>query len=158
MTEKKYLKKLRNLLSQVYLYSQHSIGKTNIEIIKETAIYWRLVREQNGTTGQNYNSSTIYIDLYDIILQYKIPGIIIDNIYKEEKIKISSPHTNFNSQSPIIRRDNKGIHIGNCGSNCNKVRYPKKNRSLATWKKFYDMFLYYAEKDNWNGKTSNKMK
>lgn len=55
-------------------------------------------------------------------------------------------------------RDNKGVYVGNGGSNRNKVRYPKKNRSLRTWKIFYQMFPKKAEQDGWNGKTSNKMK
>lgn len=40
----------------------------------------------------------------------------------------------------------------------NKIRYPKKCRSLRTWKLFYKMFPKQAEIDNWDGKTSDKMK
>lgn len=40
----------------------------------------------------------------------------------------------------------------------NKIRYPKKCRSLRTWKKFYEMFPKQAELDGWDGKTSIKMK
>lgn len=55
-------------------------------------------------------------------------------------------------------RDNKGVYIGSGGSNRNKVRYPKKNRSLRTWRIFYQMFPKKAEQDGWDGKTSSKMK
>ena len=69
-------------------------------------------------------------------------------------------------------RDNKGQFVsmyvyckpvrylnGNI-SRCrrNIIRYPKKCRSLRTWKKFYEMFPKQAEIDGWDGKTSNKMK
>ena len=40
----------------------------------------------------------------------------------------------------------------------NKIRYPKKCRSLRTWKKFYEMFPRQAEIDEWDGKTSVRMK
>ncbi len=56
-------------------------------------------------------------------------------------------------------RDNKGVYIGGFGgSNRNKVRYPKKNRSKRTWKIFYKMFPNNAERDEFDGQTSKKMK
>jgi hypothetical protein len=56
------------------------------------------------------------------------------------------------------RKDNKHIHVGSNGGNKNKVRYPSKKRSRATWKRFYLLFPRLAEEDNWDGKTSDKMK
>ena len=47
-------------------------------------------------------------------------------------------------------------NISECRRNI--IRYPKKCRSLRTWKKFYEMFPKQAEIDGWDGKTSNKMK
>lgn len=56
-------------------------------------------------------------------------------------------------------RDNKGVYVGSGGyTNNNKVRYPSKKRSLRTWKIFYEMFPHYAKRDEWDGKTSKKMK
>lgn len=75
-----------------------------------------------------------------------------------ETCKSKGPVVYKFDQKPIIRRDNKGVHIGNGASSYPTVRYPSKKRSLRTWKIFYDMFPYYAEKDNWDGKTSDKMK
>ena len=40
----------------------------------------------------------------------------------------------------------------------NIIRYPKKCRSLRTWRKFYEMFPRQAEIDGWDGKTSIRMK
>ncbi len=37
-------------------------------------------------------------------------------------------------------RDNKALRVGSSGSNRNKVRFPKKVRGKATWKKFYTLF------------------
>jgi hypothetical protein len=55
-------------------------------------------------------------------------------------------------------RDNKDIHVGGGGSNRNKIRYPSKKRNKKTWSNFYKLFPSAAEKDHWDGKTSNKMK
>jgi hypothetical protein len=69
-------------------------------------------------------------------------------------------------------RDNKGQFVSYCTyatpyrypngniemCRFNKIRYPKKCRSLRTWKLFYKMFPKQAEIDNWDGKTSDKMK
>ena len=55
-------------------------------------------------------------------------------------------------------RDNKGVYVGNGGSNCNKIRYPKKARSKRTWGIFYKMFPLAAERDGWDGKKSSKTK
>lgn len=55
-------------------------------------------------------------------------------------------------------RDNKGIYVGNGGSNGNKVRYPSKKRPKRTWKIFYQMFPRLAERDGWDGQTSKRMK
>ena len=56
------------------------------------------------------------------------------------------------------RKDNKHMCVGSNGGNKNKVRYPSKKRSRATWKRFYELFPRLAEEDNWDGKTSDKMK
>ena len=53
-------------------------------------------------------------------------------------------------------RDNKGIYVGNGGSNNNKVRYPSKKRSKRVWKIFYSMFPFYAERDGWDGEKSSR--
>jgi len=37
-------------------------------------------------------------------------------------------------------RDNKGVKVGSGGSNRQTIRFPKKNRSAATWKKFWTLF------------------
>lgn len=53
-------------------------------------------------------------------------------------------------------RDNKGTYVGGGGSNRNKIRYPKKNRSKKVWAMFYKMFPWAAERDNWDGEKSDR--
>ena len=67
-----------------------------------------------------------------------------------------------------IKRDNRNCYVGSgrvwsqekpiTSSQRTKVRFPSKKRSRYTWKKFYKLFPYWAEYDNWDGKTSDRMK
>ena len=63
----------------------------------------------------------------------------------------------YSKSPPKEGRDNKDVRVGGGGSNKNSVRYPSKKRSLKTWRKFYKLFPYYAERDKFDGKTSTKM-
>ena len=67
-------------------------------------------------------------------------------------------HTDYNQSPPKEGRDNKDVHVGGGGSNRCMIRYPSKKRSIKTWKKFYKLFPWAAERDGWDGKTSNRMK
>ena len=147
------------MLHQVSLHIYpNQVEKTYFDIIKKHALIWLKIKE-DGSNSVRYGSSYVYIDLYNIIRQYNISEDIIKQIYKEEQIKLSLHKKFDNKQEPIVRRDNKGVRIGmGFGGNRNMTRYPKKNRSLKVWKKFYEMFPREAELDNWNGKTSSKMK
>lgn len=73
------------------------------------------------------------------------------------KQKYGSSYT-YRAMPKPPKQDNKQVHVGNGGSNKNKIRYPKKARSRATWKRFYELFPHVAIKDNWDGKTSDRMK
>ena len=87
--------------------------------------------------------------------------------YTEEEIHdfqneqyIIRQRINQSQEKPILKetRDNKDVHVGSGGSNANKIRYPSKKRSRKIWSNFYKLFPITAEKDHWDGKTSNKMK
>lgn len=56
----------------------------------------------------------------------------------------------------ITRRDNKLSFNYGSGYSGNVVRYPSKKRSKATWRNFYRLFPYPAEKDGWNGDKSSR--
>lgn len=91
-------------------------------------------------------------------------GIELD--YTEEEIHVLQ-HEQFlirykkrEQERPMPKetRDNKDVHVGGGGSNNCKVRYPSKKRSRRTWSNFYKLFPGHAERDNWNGKISDRMK
>ena len=56
----------------------------------------------------------------------------------------------------ITRRDNKSSVNYGSGYSGNVVRYPSKKRSKATWRNFYRLFPYLAEKDGWDGNKSSR--
>jgi hypothetical protein len=53
-------------------------------------------------------------------------------------------------------RDNKGVKVGSGGTNRNKIRYPKLNKSKKVWAMFYKMFPWAARYDNWDGEKSDR--
>jgi len=58
-----------------------------------------------------------------------------------------------------VNRDNKhAINGEGFGGSYPTYRYPSKKRSKKTWANFYKLFPDLAERDNWDGKTSDKMK
>lgn len=117
------------MLHQVSLHIYpDSKEKTYFDIIKKYALIWSKIKEDNGgRTGVRYGSSDVYIDLYNIIRRYDISEDVIKKIYHEEQIKIALHRKFDNTQSTIVRRDNKGIRLGNgYGGNKNMTRYPKR--------------------------------
>lgn len=127
-----------------------------------------------------YNSLIEYLDkridyLKDVpikrmVEEYKafkeIKQIVIENditndeylqiVHEERKIRYTT-YDNLRINNLKETRDNKGVYVGGGGSNANKVRYPKKARSKRTWKIFYKMFPWKAEKDGWDGQKSSKV-
>lgn len=97
-------------------------------------------------------------EIRKLIIDINITTKELLNIYKEEILKKENYKKTLAINNLKENRDNKGVYVGGGGFNANKVRYPKKKRSLKVWKIFYSMFPAKAEKDNFDGKTSNKMK
>ena len=144
--------------ASLHIYPKSEEDNSYIGLIKKYAIRWMKLKDE-GVNGVKYQYCYVYIDLYNLIRQYNISEDVIKNIYNEEQIKIALHKKYSNTQTPITRRDNKGVFIGGgYGGNCNMIRYPKKNRPLKVWKTFYEMFPREAELYHWNGKTSSKMK
>ena len=109
-------------------------------------------------------------EIYGMIKSHKMTNMDI----KEFAKTIKNPRERWNAEMKKHKekRDNKGQFVSlsvyqeplryNNGNiymcRHNKIRYPKKCRSLKTWKKFYEMFPRQAEIDGWDGKTSIRMK
>lgn len=108
--------------------------------------------------------------LYEVRRRFYLltEDIFISNLYKignelgysVEQIKLDlynfQLYPNFKNNCSTSQ-DNKYIRVGSGNSNKNKIRYHSKKRSRSTWKRFYTLFPEQAIKDNWDGKTSDKM-
>lgn len=99
-------------------------------------------------------------ELKELIDETNISDNELMILYLKQKEFKNESHKLLKHITTVVRRDNKGVYIGSGYTEgfYPTVRYPSKKRSLKTWKKFYEMFPRYAERDNWDGKTSNKMK
>ena len=153
MNRKKQIRRIKNLLHTMGFSSFTKSIKEEINIrynqyIKYNSIIIRSVEIRRDNI----------IELKKLIDEMNISDSELMSIYlKQNNIKNESNKL-LKHITPVVRRDNKGIYIGGGGGNANKVRYPSKKRSLRTWKTFYKMFPLLAERDNWDGKTSNKMR
>jgi hypothetical protein len=140
MKKHKYLGKLRNFLHIMYFSPMSK--KTCIEEIKDKREYYTYNEAIAIIEKNNVNEETVRL------------------IYNEQvKLKEKSNRFACLYQAKIVHRDNKDIINGTgCGGNRNPIRYPSKKRSRQTWGNFYKLFPRLAEKDNWDGKKSDKMK
>ena len=74
---------------------------------------------------------------------------------EKERISLYGRNTPI---KPNRKRDSKVDTVYEYYSTCDKIRFPSKKRSRATWKRFYTMFPNLAKEDGWDGKTSKRMK
>ena len=142
MSTKKKIRRLKHLLSQHFMHSQffQSWKKSILEddsnhskVLERKEIF-RLAEE----LGINDNNLAI--------------------MWEENWSRHNKQSQEYRKRPQKEGRDNKDIPVGGGGSNRCMIRYPSKKRNLYTWKKFYKLFPYAAERDEWDGKTSKKMK
>lgn len=150
MSDRDKLRRLKHLMYKYYITVYYFNGwrKADIEAAR-----------QCKEAGEKISSHLAEkIELYDLAKELNIPDNELCKMWVQIR-KQKYERDRIYSQRPQKEgRDNKGVYVGSGGSNKNSVRYPSKKRSKATWVKFYAMFPYYAEKDNWDGKTSDRMK
>jgi hypothetical protein len=149
-------KKLRKLRSLIHSYDICYGNYLNFELIEH------LDKRIASVAGYNSNHAVEHFNAYtqikDLVLELEIDKFKYFKISREEAQKINLSHDELRLNNLKETRDNKGVYVGGGGSNCNKIRYPKKNRSAKTWKTFYEMFPSRAIADEYDGKTSKKMK
>ena len=148
MSLKKKERKLRNLiniLNTLYYYP------TSIEDLEKFSTC-------NTFTVNFCKRSRIALSAYKLGSELGHDKEAVDIMFWETNALVKKGRNVMNQRPVQEGRDNKGVYVGGGGSNMNKVRYPKKNRNRRTWAAFYKLFPRLAEVDNWDGKTSNKMK
>jgi hypothetical protein len=99
------------------------------------------------------------VNLYKLIDSLNLTEKEIHDMWWEISQEKHKQQNDYKNKPQKEGRDNKDVHVGSGNSsNNNTVRYPSKKRSIRTWKKFYNLFPYYAVLDGWDGKTSKRMK
>lgn len=151
---KKIIRNYYTLFDLSCLYSlEHFIKFKNkwcsMEEIKDGLGYWV------KNTNQNIKSMKELFKLAEAnnISDDELRLLCLSNVIERKK-----QHNTYRAKPKTENRDNKDVLVGSGGSNCNKVRYPSKKRSLSTWKNFYKLFPSLAERDGFDGKTSSRMK
>jgi len=97
-------------------------------------------------------------EIFKLCDELKFTDTEIDILWRHFTKQRNINHEVYTNKPPKEGRDNKAVHVGGGGSNRNMIRYPSKKRSLSTWKKFYKLFPWAAERDGFDGKSSSKMK
>jgi len=147
----------RNLLRRLKFLSYNlpyiDLSETNIDLCK------KVVSDTTFKYPKNYIDRCVKtLELSDLVKKLGLSKEEFDKIViLVNKTKVLK-QSNYKLKPQKEGRDNKGVYVGNGGSNANKIRYPKKNRSIRTWRIFYQMFPKKAEQDGWDGNTSKRMK
>ena len=139
-------------------------------LINSKLVYWWCVKDYKQRIKEIIESEYSINELkreqeYTRQLKQFMDGHDITNKDIIEYLKtFENPRTKWNDRMRKHNnggketRDNKGQFTKSEYCPSIYVRYPKKNRSKSTWKKFYEMFPGQAKFDNWDGKTSDRMK
>lgn len=133
-------KRLSNLLNK---YDNVPVNKQSV--LNELA-------NNNETSRKKYE---IYLEIHLLCEELKCSLVLEKNKKVQSRIK---RRNEYNKKPIPNNRDNKDTKVGSGGFNKNMVRYPSKKRSIKTWKKFYILFPELAIKDEFDGKSSTKMK
>ena len=107
----------------------------------------------------HYKKLKKFEEIFNLAKNLKYDDNALFNISFDLNVKRIENHNQFHETPLSETRDNKNAKkLGSGNYNRNPYRYPKQNRSRATWKRFYELFPRLAKEDNWNGKTSIKFK
>ena len=164
MNQEKIMKKLYNYLyncrySSEIISHYNYFKKCDISVISLIENIVNRYKSYNNIPSSWLSDMKVHNIALSFIRQHDIPEDVVLLVYINSQNDKQNLHKKMRKVEKIIKRDNKCIrNVGSLHSNKNTVRYPRKARPLHVWKKFYELFPAYAERDNWNGKTSDKMK
>lgn len=152
MNAKEKLRKVKNLM---YAHPMNWLDSNERKVIEEL---YNKHKDDENKNKKWWGNILEMILLYSLIDELGLSEKEVDDMWWNITFNKRKAKAEYNKKPQKEGRDNKDVHVGNGGSNRNKVRYPSKKRSIRTWKKFYNLFPYYAALDGWDGKTSKRMK
>jgi hypothetical protein len=114
----------------------------------------------NGTNnGFAHKTMSELDEFYRLSDEFNLNEEQLNLLIRRNAVDVLKQKKEYEKKPIVERKDNKGsINYGNRSGHPNPIRYPSKKRSRATWKRFYTLFPHLAEKDEWNGKSSKRMK
>ena len=154
MTQEKKLKKLNSLIHKHFNYISVDRIEKDFDLIKyldERIVSYSKWMDDKCDAYKKMKKFVIdlNVDKDEFLRMYT--NALIKRYTKYEALKLDR-------KAHKETRDNKGVYVGSGNSNANKIRYPKKSKSKKTWKMFYQMFPERALLDEYDGKTSKRMK
>lgn len=148
--EKKIYRKICQLINEI-ISGHVPMGKSKTEVLELLSRY---------TDRSISDIIAKEVTVYDLANTIKLSDADVYSLYlklRKESFDRDVPYRIKNHMPKAVNRDNKEIcNDKGGGSNRNKLRYPKKNRSKKTWSNFYKLFPWAAEIDGWDGKTSSR--
>lgn len=120
MSNKKEIKRIN--------YLMHRLNNTDKELIE----IWGENRMRKGLYK-------LYSELYSLLEKHEIKKEDYERKWIDINIERWKTREEYRKNPIKVRQDNKDVQVGSGGSNCNKIRYPKKCRKTA-WKRFYKLF------------------
>jgi hypothetical protein len=152
MNQKEKLRKVKNLMyAHPLTWNKPSDRKVIFELYEQH-------KNDLYKSKQWWGRITELITLYKFIDELGLTEQEINEMWSSISRDQAKQKAEYKKKPQKEGRDNKDVHVGGGGSNRTMVRYPSKKRSIRTWKKFYNLFPYYAVLDGWDGKTSKRMK
>lgn len=153
MKKERLIRRIRCLIYRVDKIIIHYDKKPVIEHLE----YHVSVYNPNSDVGFIREHHKDYSELKKLFIESGMSDEEYRKIASQERKRWEDSRDSLKLNNLKETRDNKGVYVGNGGSNRNKVRYPKKTRSKKVWSTFYKMFPYRALCDGWDGEKSTKV-
>lgn len=113
---------------------------------------------KNNFFTKSKTDLTELIEIYDLARELNISKSELSHMWSKQGSNRYKNRDIYNAKPLGVTRDNKKTYNYGSGGSQHSTRYPSKKRSKKTWVNFYKLFPRLAERDNWNGETSDKMK
>jgi len=114
---------------------------------------------RNKSKGKGYEIMSEIDEFYQLVDELGLDEETLKLVVRKYYLRAKGVKGEYKKKPKRECKDNKKvINWGSGSPGHSTIRYPSKKRSRQTWKNFYNLFPHLAERDKWDGKTSNKMK
>lgn len=133
--------KMAGQLFMSYTYAKNGTKPTVTATIKQLGDHYRQLGDICSFGKMTKDDAKMVFELEKYIVELGITEKELMEMLFESNEKKKSFLESLSFNNLGMKRDNKRSHNrGSRNSNANKVRLPRKNRSKATWERFYKLF------------------